>query len=513
VRVSRFLAYIVVGLACAAVGAPTDPVGEFERTLDARVMSNVSDLVGLAERALAVKPDHLGARYILGVSALEDGALNLAMRHFDQVEEIRANATEDVFAPNTTDWRSLIAYRRAQCYGFMGRHDREQAALKDYLKRGFDHFEKGNSVEQSAVLLLIGSYVKTGRFSEAEELLRRAERDRLEGWQFELVLFERFRNPDEVEARRLLDQMIKDHGGSEQRRCPMQFVFLRAIVAMRSGQSELAEQLLEVCIKRHKEAPLFFPRLVKAQMKISTVDLLGGRQTLAACWTDLEAMPPIDRRDNRRRLLLAVAQFYLVAGYPEKGAAICSKLIAEPVRFGANTTQNAAGWRAALYLTAFCCEKCSKAEGNVETVSTALNCRDLRARLYNEINQMIQGQTYLRDPFDFMDGPSWLWPMFERATSGTLITAIKAKVPFHGWRRTAYMGMLDALSSKTMERPALVVQAKAMLPEKEMFTAEFLGGITASEKDFFSNLSRERLIISDEEHLGLSGPALRSLNR
>jgi tetratricopeptide (TPR) repeat protein len=507
VRVSRFLAYIVAGLACAALGAPTDPVGEFERTLDARVMSNVSDLVGLAERVLAVRPDHLGARYLLGVSALEDGALNLAMRHLDQAEEIRANSSEDVFAPNMVDWRSLIAYRRAQCYGFMGRHDREQAALQDYLKLDFDQFEKGNSVEQSAVLLLIGSYVKTGRFSEAEELLRRAERDRLRGWQFERVLFERFSNPDEVEARRLLDQMIKDHGGSEQRSCPMQFVFLRAIVAMRSGQFELAEQLLEVCIKRHKEAPLFFPRLVKAQMKISAADLLGARQTLASCWTDLEAMPPIDRKDNRRRLLLAVAQFYLVAGYPEKGAAICSKLIAEPVRFGANTTQNAAGWRAALYLTALSCEKCSKTEGVVATVSTVLNCRELRARLYNEIDQMMQDHTYLRDPFDFMDGPSWLWPLLERATSGTLIAAIKAKVPFHGWRQTAYTAMLGALSSNARARPALVLQAKAMLPEKEMFTAEFLGSVIASEKDFFSILSKVRLIISENEHLGLAGPA------
>jgi tetratricopeptide (TPR) repeat protein len=504
---------MVASLACAAFGVPADPVGEFEHTLNARVMTHVSDLVGLAEQALVVRPDHLGARYLLGVSALEDGALNLAMRHFDQAEEIRSKASKDVFTPNTVDWRSLIAYRRAQCYGFMGRHDREQAALQDYLKLGFDQFEKGNSVEQSAVLLLIGSYVKTGRFSEAEELLGGAERDRLEGWQFERVLFERFRNPDEVEARRLLDQMIKEHGGSEQRSCSVQFVFLRAIIAMRSGQFELAEQLLEVCIKRHKEAPLFFPRLVKAQMKICMADLSSGRQALAACWTDLEAMSPIDRRDNRRRLLLAVAQFYLVAGYPEKGAAICSKLIEEPVRFGANTTQNAAGWRAALYLTAFCCEKCSKTEGIVATTSAVLICRDLRARLYNEIDHMMQNQTYLRDPFDFMDGPSWLWPMLERVTSGTLIAAIKAKVSFHGWRRTTYMGMLDALSSNTIERPNLLLQAKAMLPEIEVFTAEFLGSVTASEKDFFSNLSKGRLIISDDEHLGLSGPASRTSNR
>ena len=502
--------------AAADPAAAADPVAEFERTLQTRVMTQVADLVGLAERVLAQRPRHLAARYLLGVSALEDGALNLALRQFDQAEDIRREAIPaahgsapatsashpDLFAPATVHWPSLIAYRRAQCLGFMGRHDQQQAALRDYLGQGFDQHETANSVEQPAVLLLASSCVKTGRFAEADTLLQRAEHDRLGGWQFERALYERFRNPDEAEARRMLDQMIQEQGGSQERACPLSWVFLRAIVSLRSGEPELAAQLLEVCLRRQKEQPLFFPRLVQAQVRLSAVDLPAVRQTLAACWADLELMRPLDRRDNRRRLLLTTAQFYLVAGHPERGADICARLMAEPVRFGANTTQNASGWRAALYLTACCCENARPPGGLLVAAQTALASRDLQARLYHEVDQMLRGPEYHRDPFDFMDAPVWLWPALERVTSPVLISVLRVKAPFHGWRKNAYTSLLDFLSSGEAARSTLLPKVQADLPSRDTLTLELL---TTATTAFFPTLAKLRMPLTDNDHHSLTG--------
>lgn len=493
-----------------------DPVAEFERTLQTRVMTQVADLVGLAERVLTLRPHHLAARYLLGVSALEDGALNLALRQFDQAEDIRHKASPsadgsatataaphpDLFAPATVHWPSLIAYRRAQCLGFMGRHDQQQAALRDYLGQGFDQHETANSVEQPAVLLLAASCVKTGRFTEADKLLQRAERDRLGGWQFERALYERFRNPDEAEARRLLDQMIQEHGGSQEPACPLSWVFLRAIVSLRSGEPELAAQLLEVCLRRQKEQPLFFPRLVQAQVSLSAGDLPAARQTLAACWVDLDLMRPLDRRDNRRRLLLTTAQFYLVAGHPERGADICARLMAEPVRFGANTTQNASGWRAALYLTACCCEKARPSGGLLAAAQSAMASRDLQARLYHEMDQMLRGPEYHRDPFDFMDAPVWLWPALERVTSPALISALRAEARFHGWRKSAYTSLIDFLSTGEAARSTLIPKVQADLPLRDALTLELL---TTPSPVFFPTLAKLRISLSDHDHHTLTG--------
>lgn len=500
----------------ASAPAAAAPVAEFERTLQTRAMTQVADLVGLAERVLAQRPRHLAARYLLGVSALEDGALNLALRQFDQAEEIRHQASPaadgsatataashpDLFAPATVHWPSLIAYRRAQCFGFMGRHDQEQAALRDYLGRGFDQYEKGNPIEQPAVLLLAASCVKTGRFAEADTLLQRAEQDRLVGWQFKRVLYERFRNPDEADARRLLDQMIQEHGGSQEPACPLSWVFLRAIVALRSGEPELAAPLLEVCLRRQKEQPLFFPRLVQAEVRLSSGDLPAVRQTLAACWADLELMRPLERRDNRQRLLLTTAQFYLVAGHPERGADICARLMAEPVRFGANTTQNASGWRAALYLTACCCEKARPPGGLLAAAQTALVSRDLQARLYHEMNQMLRGPEYHRDPFDFMDAPVWLWPALERVTSPALINALRAKARFHGWRKSAYTSLLDYLSTGEAARATILPKVQADLPPGGTLTLELL---TAAKPAFFPTLAKLRLPLTEYDHHSLIG--------
>ena len=499
-----------------AGSAATDPVADFERTLQRRVMTQVADLVGLAERVLALRPRHLAARYLLGVSALEDGALNLALRQFDQAEHIRRQATPtadgsdtvarhpDLFAPATVQWRSLIAYRRAQCLGFMGRHDHEQAALREYLDRGFDQYEKGNSIEQPAVLLLAASCVKTGRFAEADTLLKRAEQDRLGGWQFERALYERFRNPDEAEARLLLDQMIHEYGGSQDPTCPLSWVFLRAIVALRSGEPELAAQMLEVCLHRQKEYPLLFPRLVQAQVLLSAGNIPATRQTLAACWVDLELMRPLDRRDNRRRLLLTTAQFYLVAGYPARGAEICARLMAEPVRFGANTTQNASGWRAALYLTACCCEKARPPGGLLAAAQTSLASRDLQARLYHEIDQMLRGSEYQRDPFDFMDAPVWLWPAFERVTSPILISALRSKAHFHGWRKSAYTSLFDFLSTGEAARSTFLPRVQADLPSRDTLTLALL---TTAPPAFFPTLAKLRMPLTDHDHRTLTGAA------
>lgn len=483
--------------------------------LQARVMTQVADLVGLAERVLTLRPQHLAARYLLGVSALEDGALNLALRQFDQAEEIRRNASPaaegsapataphpDLFAPATVHWRSLIAYRRAQCLGFMGRHEQEQAALRDYLGQGFDQHEKNNSTERPAVLLLAASYLKTGRFAEADTLLQRAEQDRLGGWQFERALYERFRNPDEAEARRMLDRMIQEQGGSQEPTCPLSWLFLRAIVSLRTGEPELAAQLLEVCLRRQKEQPLFFPRLVQGQVHLSAGDLPAVRQTLAACWADLELMRPLDRRDNRRRLLLTIAQFYLVAGHPERGAEICARLMAEPVRFGANTTQNASGWRAALYLTACCCEKARPPGGLLAAAQSALASRDLQARLYHEMDQMLRGPEYYRDTFDFMDAPVWLWPALERVTSPALISALHAKAPFHGWRKSAYTSLIDYLNTGKAARSTLLPKAQADLSPREPLTLELL---TTPAPTFFSTLAKLRMPLTDNDHQAITG--------
>ena len=280
---------------------------------------------------------------------------------------------------------------------------------------------------------------------------------------------------------------------------------MRAIVAIRSGQFGAADQLLTACVNRTQDSPILFPRLVQAQLNLNFGDLAKTRQLLAASWADLDTMRPVDRKDNRRRLLLTAAQFYLVAGYPEKGAAICRKLSSEPVRFGANTTQNAAGWRAALYLTAFGCEKSSKRDGIAAAALGAINCADLKAKLYNEMNHMIQGGDYLRDPFDFLDGPSWLWPILQRSSAPSLIGALRARVPFHGWRQTAYGKMIETLAAEISAGSPAVANAKSLLPPTDALTSDFMDHLATRETDFFAHVSKLRLEMTKEDHIALSG--------
>ncbi|HMP75067.1 MAG TPA: hypothetical protein PKE12_02110 [Kiritimatiellia bacterium] len=403
-------------------GAAVSP--EEEKLWSAAQGATPPSVIRREARAILEKtPDSFVATYVLGRLESDDGQFPDAIRELKRAQRLATSrlALSRDEKPELTPWQARIALSLADAYDDA---DRLPEALRAWEEAEALHAETGGMPDRT--LRRINALLKLGHIDAARLVanarlkvpeLKDNERLALRVADARILFAE---EPDGARAYEAFESIAREARGVTSFLFPFGDL---AFHARRQGQTDRALAALAESAGIQHATSAAHPFRGMAEIHLAAGNWAAAKSNIRQAWNALQTKRAAIRYELFADTRLCAAYFYLASGYPERAERLVRPYVELPIRSGFSS-RPAEQWQAGVNLL------CWSASRQIRTLerSSARHQRwyerltllghhlhrrwneaVMARRIRSLIIAQLRSERPLRDVFELVDAPVWLW--------------------------------------------------------------------------------------------------------